>query len=206
MRAFPAAFTRFWLCLGIEVHICPPQRPDKNAFVERYHRSYEYECLQVHRPGNREEAEAVTRHYVWHYNEQRPNQALTCGNKPPRVAFPDLPQRPQLPQVVDPDSWLQAIHGRRYVRKVNYKGSIRIDNHDYYVKSRLQGQYVTVVVDAQQRRLVVEHNKQQVKSVAIKGLYHTPLPFEVYFELIQEEARVQWRRVLRERRLQRLAA
>lgn len=203
---FPAAFTRFWLCLGVAVNLCPPQRPDKNAFVEGYHRNYEYECLQIHRPSNREEAEAVTRHYVWHYNHQRPNQALTCGNQPPRVAFPDLPQRPRLPQVIDPDGWLKAIHGRRYVRKVNYRGAIQIDNHAYYIQSRLQGQYVTVGVDAQQRRLVIEHHKQRIKSVALKGLYHTLLPFEQYLKLIQEEARAQWRRLLRERRLKRHAA
>jgi hypothetical protein len=32
---FPSPFVRFWLCLGVLVTICPPRRPDKNAFVER---------------------------------------------------------------------------------------------------------------------------------------------------------------------------
>jgi transposase InsO family protein len=50
-RDFPSALRRFLLCLGIEPQICPPQRPDTNAFVERYHRSYHQECLQIHRPG-----------------------------------------------------------------------------------------------------------------------------------------------------------
>jgi hypothetical protein len=34
-RDFPAPFVRFWACLGVEVIVCPPHRPDKNAFVER---------------------------------------------------------------------------------------------------------------------------------------------------------------------------
>lgn len=32
-RDFPTAFTRFLVCLGIEINICPPRRPDKNCFV-----------------------------------------------------------------------------------------------------------------------------------------------------------------------------
>lgn len=38
-RDFPSSFVRFWQCLGVDVYICPPKRPDKNAFVERFHRS-----------------------------------------------------------------------------------------------------------------------------------------------------------------------
>ncbi len=32
-RDFPSAFIRFWLCLGVQVDVCPPHRPDRNAFV-----------------------------------------------------------------------------------------------------------------------------------------------------------------------------
>lgn len=32
-RDFPSAFMRFLMCLSIRVNICPPRRPDKNAFV-----------------------------------------------------------------------------------------------------------------------------------------------------------------------------
>src|SRR5215469_12786774 len=49
-RDFPSPLRRLLLCLGMTPHICPPHRPDKNAYVERYHRTYGQECLQVHRP------------------------------------------------------------------------------------------------------------------------------------------------------------
>lgn len=194
-KDFPAPFTRFWLSLGVEVNICPPHRPDKNAFVERYHRSYEYECLQIHRPGDWQVTDEVTQAYVSHYNTERPNQALTCGNRPPAHAFPNLPTLPALPQQIDPDNWLGSIHGQRYVRKINANGSIQIDNRSYYVKRALRHQYVTVKVDAQQRQLVIELNKQVIKTAKIKGLYDQVLDFETWLELIQEEARVHWRRI-----------
>jgi transposase InsO family protein len=44
---FPSALKRFLLCVQIEPRICPPHQPQKNAYVERYHRSYKEECLHA---------------------------------------------------------------------------------------------------------------------------------------------------------------
>src|SRR5262249_16196428 len=38
-RDFPSPLVRFLLWLGIEPNVCPPHRPEKNAFVERSHRT-----------------------------------------------------------------------------------------------------------------------------------------------------------------------
>jgi hypothetical protein len=198
-RDFPSAVMRFLLCLGLDAKVCPAQRPDLNAFVERYHRSYGEECLDIYRPQDQTQADEVTQRYRQHFNWERPNQALTCHNQPPCVAFPTLPQLPALPEWVDPDRWLAAIDGRRYRRRVTSRGTIRLDNRSYYVKQALAGQYVTVRVDAAQRQLVIEHDKRPIKCIPIKGLYNEILSFETYFEAIREEARLDWRRMLHER-------
>jgi hypothetical protein len=198
-RDFPSAVVRFLLCLGLDAQVCPPQRPDLNAFVERYHRSYGEECLAVERPQDQAQADAVTQRYRQHFNWERPNQALTCHNQPPRVAFPTLPQLPTLPASVDPDRWLAAIDGRRYRRRITSRGTIQLDNRSYYVKQALAGHYVTVRVDAAQRQLVIEHDKHPIKQIPIKGLYREILSFETYFDAIREEARLDWRRMLHER-------
>jgi len=111
---FPAPFVRLLHCLGIQVTICPPQRPDKNAFVERYHRTFDRECLSIVQPADLASAQGVTAMFRLHYNHERPNQAITCGNRPPCVAFPALRPRPALPAVVDPDRWVEVLHGERY--------------------------------------------------------------------------------------------
>ena len=121
-RDFPSAFVRFLLCLGIQPHICPAHRPDKNCYVERLHRTYKYECLLVHRPGTLEQVREVTEQFRTHYNTERPHQGLACGNVPPRVAFPTLPPLPAPPSQVDPDGWLQSIHGRAFARTVRSPG------------------------------------------------------------------------------------
>ena len=189
---FPSPFLRCLACLGVEVDVCPPRRPDKNAFVERYHRSYDQECLQIHRPATQEAAAAVTATFARHYNEERPNQALSCGNQPPRAAFPTLPPRPPLPQQVDPDRWLRLVDGRRYVRKVRRNGSVKIETESYYVSQRLAGQYVTLRVRAEDKALVVHHRQQELKRLPLRGLQGAPLSLEDYVALMREQART-WR-------------
>jgi hypothetical protein len=88
------------------------------TIVERYHRSYEEECLQVYRPADLESVRTVTATFKQHYNDERPHQGLACGNQPPRMAFPVLPARPPAPLTVDSDRSLSALHGACYVRKV----------------------------------------------------------------------------------------
>jgi transposase InsO family protein len=60
------------LCLGIQPHVCPPHRPDLNAFVERYHRTLKQECLLVHNPRTEEQVREVNAAFVRHYNQERP--------------------------------------------------------------------------------------------------------------------------------------
>src|SRR5262249_8416184 len=47
---FPSPRIRFLTCLDVVVPVNPPHRPDRNAFVERYHGTSDRECLKVHRP------------------------------------------------------------------------------------------------------------------------------------------------------------
>jgi Integrase core domain len=50
-----------------------------HALVERYHRSYKYECVIVHRPGTLQEASEVTRAYQEHYKMYRPLRGHNDG-------------------------------------------------------------------------------------------------------------------------------
>lgn len=124
---FPSALVRFCACLGIQVHVCDPQHPQQNAFVERSDRTYQQECLALDRPTTLEQARQVTQTFVQHDHVERPNQALSCGNQPPRTAFPSLPNLPPLPLVVDPDHWLHALDGLHLERKVNRHGQVSVD-------------------------------------------------------------------------------
>jgi transposase InsO family protein len=195
-RDFPSPLMRFLLCLGIHPNVCPPHRPDKNAFVERFHRTYNQECLQVSRPQTLEQVREVTEAFMLHYNTERPNQALSCGNRPPQVAFPELPHLPALPKCVDPDAWLSHVHGQHFIRKVHHNGSVRIAEASYYIHVHMSGQYVDLCVDAQQQVFVVWHQQQILKQMPIKGLHKTMLSFEQFAALMCQQALSDQRRLL----------
>jgi transposase InsO family protein len=115
---FPSALRRFSIAVGVNMRLCPPHVLQKNAFVERYHRNYKYECLLVHVPQSLEEVRRVTEQYQQHYNWERPHQGRACGNQPPRRAFPTLPTLPPLPEVVQADRWLWRYHHRIFARLI----------------------------------------------------------------------------------------
>jgi len=193
---FPSPLMRLLLCLGIEPEVCPPQRPDLNAFVERYHRSYEEEAIQVYLPTTLDQVQDMNRDYRYHYNYQRPNQALSCGNQPPRRAFLNLPPLPPLPEIVDPNRWLAYVHGRPFKRRIDASGTVRLDKHRYYISRDLHGHTVLLQIDAPERQLQVLVNGEVIKTMPLKGLPQQPMPLADYVSLMRVEAVSQWRHYL----------
>lgn len=194
-RDFPAAFVKFWYCLGVKPNICPPHRPDLNAVVERYHRNLGHECLKVKLPTNLAEVKELLPTYKQHYNFQRPHQGQACKNRPPMVAFAELPVLPGLPLVIDPDRWVRECNGLRFVRKVDFRGTIKIDKRHYYLNREMVGKYVIVEIDGEGRQIVVKAGKssvassKEVKRLPIKGLYNQEMVFDDYLQVIMKEAR-----------------
>lgn len=193
---FPSPLMRFLLCLGIQVQVCPPRRPDINCFVERYHRSYQEEAIAVYRPATYQQVLEMNLNFRHHYNYERPNQALTCGNQPPRLAFASLPVLPSVPDIVDPDRWLEAIDGQIFKRRVNAAGAVKLAKHHYYIRRELKGRTVLLQIDAPNRQLEVLVGDELIKTIPLKGLHQQPMPFAAYLSLIQTEAVSEWRRYL----------
>jgi hypothetical protein len=188
-RDMPAPFVQFWLCLGVHAIINPPHRPDRNGFVERYHRNLKYECLWVHRPTTLEEVQRVSADYVQWYNYERPNQAITCGNQPPRVAFPELLALPPPPMIVDPDRWVNTLDGLTFTRIVQPNGRISIQNQHYYAGTAWASQRITVRLDGHARTLTATAKDTTIKQWPLKGLVGTLMAFDVWIDHLATLAR-----------------
>ena len=130
---FPSALVQFLNTLGIDVDVCDPGKPWQKPYVERVVGTIKHEYLAKHQPHTLQAALALLDDYPYFYNQERPNQALVCNNLPPHRAFPLLPLRPQIPQDVDPDRWLQVHHDRVFTRRISANGSVQIDKHRYHV-------------------------------------------------------------------------
>ncbi len=198
---FPSALVRFCHCLGIVVQLCDPRHPQQNGFVERYHRTYQAECLATHRPRTLEQVREVTEQFHQHYNYERPHQGLSCGNRPPRSAFPTLPTLPPVPDIIDPDRWLQVSDGLHVLRTVGRDGMVRVDLKDYYVARSLAGQRVALHLNAPERCWIVICGTQRLKTLPLKGLYGAALSFDAFVQLMMQQARAEHRlRTAQERR------
>jgi hypothetical protein len=168
--------------------------------VERYNRTYKYETIFIYQPETYEQVIEMNLDEKYFYNYQRPNQAKSCGNQPPRLAFPDLPALPAVPERIDPDRWLSTVEGDLFTRRVNASGSIQVDKHKYYIGRVYQGRSVVLQVDAANQQFRVELANKPLKTIPIKGLEQRQMAFAEYLDFICKQAVSAWRLYLRKQR------
>ncbi len=121
-------------------------------------------------------------------SQYRPHQGISCGNQPPRVAFPTLPSLPPVPDLINPDAWLSRVKGQHLVRRVNRQGFVKVDFYPYYISSRLAGQSVTLSLQDKEQELQVVYPQEYRRSLPLKGLHQRTLPYQEYLALMQCEA------------------
>ena len=167
--------------------------PNPHGFVERSHRTLTQECLRREHPKTLDEVRQVTGAFATHSNWQRPHQGISCGNQPPRVAFPTLPSLPPIPDLVNPDAWLSRVKGQHLVRRVNRQGCVKVDLYSYSISSKLAGQRVTLSIQAKEQALQVVYPQEYRRSLPLKGLHQRALPYQEYLTLMQREASTQQR-------------
>lgn len=71
---------------GIDLRFIEPGKPNQNAFIERFNRTYRTEVLDAYVFESLEQVQQITETWLTEYNEQRPHDAL--GRVPPLTYLP----------------------------------------------------------------------------------------------------------------------
>jgi integrase-like protein len=192
--SYPSPMLRFLRVLGIEPIACPPRRPDKKPVIERLIFTFKHEWLRKHAPQTLGEALDACDSFPAYYNRQRPHQGRACRNRPPDEAFPSLPVLPQLPETVNPDAWLNALHRRVFQRRVSSEGMIQVDRHFYFIGREFAKQALVLLVDLPREEFVVmDGNEHVLKRLAIQGLQKREMDMFEFLKFSQQEAHfVDW--------------
>src|SRR5262249_17220482 len=125
----------WWLKLGIEPHFIRPASPQENGRHERMHRTLKAQTS--HPPAsNMAEQQARFDAFRWHYNEERPHEAL--DQRLPAEGYSSSP-RPMPDRVEDP--WDDADH---QVRRVRRSGEINWNGELVFISAALIGELVGI--------------------------------------------------------------
>jgi transposase InsO family protein len=185
---YPSPLMKFLWCVGVEPDLVEPGNPYHKPFAERSVRTLKHECLWVDRPADWLDAAGGLEVFMQFYNHDRANQSLACNNRPPYEAFPNLPPVPHVPEMIDPDGWLNHYHQRIFRRRVAQSGTISVGKHDYYVGYPYAGQRVGVVLDAKLRVFRITQGSTVIGEKEIQGLLRHPMPFQEYLKHMLKEA------------------
>jgi len=71
-----AVFTSWCEEKGIELKFIQPGKPQQNAFIERFNRTYRHEVLNAHIFESLEQVRDITEEWIQSYNQDRPHAAL----------------------------------------------------------------------------------------------------------------------------------
>ena len=82
----------------IDLHYIQPGKPDQNAYIERFNRTYRTEVLDAHLFESLAEVRALTERWLVVYNQERPHDSL--GQVPPLTFLPRLNPSVQSPFAV----------------------------------------------------------------------------------------------------------
>jgi putative transposase len=80
------AFTEWCEQRRIELYFIEPGKPDQNAYIERFNRTYREEVLNAHLFESINQVREITESWIPGYNEERPHDSL--GRVPPLTFMP----------------------------------------------------------------------------------------------------------------------
>lgn len=183
-------FIRLHLLMGIHLVFIPQGEPGRNASVESFNDLWQERVLRRHNCPTLGTLKRTNERFLRYYHYEKPHRGLTQkehGTRFPGVFrdklwkslkyFPEGFSLEKYCNAYD-NLTLPVSRGKvSFVRKIDPHGKIDVNGSAYFIKKRLERQYVVATIFTHRKRLVVKQDNKIIKSFSfpIKGHIIAPL-------------------------------
>lgn len=181
---------RLHLLMGIHLVFIPQGEPGRNASVESFNALWQQRVLRRHTCPTLTALKRKNEQFLRYYHYEKPHRGLTQkehGTRFPGIlrdhlwtSLRHLPKRFALERYIDSNGCLNLPIARgkvSFIRKVDPHGKIEVNGSTYFIRRKLEGQYVIATIFTHRKRLVVKQEGRVIKSFSfpIKGQVVSPL-------------------------------
>ena len=181
---------RLHLLLGIQVVFIPQGEPGRNATIESFNDLWQERVLRRHTCLSLARLRKVNERFLRYYQYQKPHRGLT--QKEHSTRFPGIlrdslwESLKHVPIGFSLESYRDIRGGLdfplakgkvSFIRKVDAHGKVEINGAQYFIRKKLEGQYLVATIFTQHKNLVIKHENKTIKtfSFPIKGHIIDPL-------------------------------
>ena len=168
---------RLHLLLGSHLAFIPQGEPGRNAMVESFNGLWKARVLRRQVCPTLEALRRVSARFLQYYHYEKPHRRLRQkdhGTRHPGVlrdrlwrSLHHLPPDFSLRDYQDQQGHLSlpVAKGKiSFVRKVDPHGYIEVNGKAYFIRKKLEGQYVLTTIYPHRKRLVVKQDNRVIKS------------------------------------------
>ncbi len=183
-------FIRLHLLLGVHMVFIPQGEPGRNASIESFNALWQDRVLQRHNCPTISTLRKTSKRFLQYYHYGKPHRKLTTqenGTRFPGIlkdqiweSLRHLPDGFNLETYIDPKGSLKLPIAKgkvSFIRRVDSHGRVEVNGFSYFVRKKLERQYVVATIFTYRKKLVVKHENKIIKSFAfpIKGLIINPV-------------------------------
>ncbi len=181
---------RLHLLLGIHLVFIPQGEPGRNASIESFNQLWQERVIRRHDCPTLTVLRRISERFLRYYHYEKPHRSLTQkehGTRFPGIlrdhlwkSLRHLPKGFTIERHITSNGSLNIPIAKgkvSFIRKVDSHGKIEINGSTYFIRKKLEGQYVVATIFTHRKRLVVKQDNRIIKSFSfpIKGHIVAPL-------------------------------
>ena len=180
---------RLHLLMGIHLVFIPQGEPGRNASIESFNKLWQERVLRRHDCPTLATLRRTSEHFLRYYHYEKPHRGLTQkehGTRFPGIlrdrlweSLRHLPKRFDLEHYKDSKGHLNIPIAKgkvSFIRKIDPHGTIEVNGSTYFIRRKLEGQYVVATIFTHRKRLVVKQDNRIIKSFSFSIKDHVVAP------------------------------